>query len=209
MANYELMSEVREYLGEEQYQEILQGTNSFRSEFLRAAPKDNQELLDFYKTSRGYLTANAQHVCPPELLEWKKGRVLDFGGGAGTHSFPIAMNGLFVDYCDISTLQQAFIKWLAQKYSIESNLKVVSEPIGEYDYIIMADVIEHLADYRPIMKEVLSHLKLGGLAFLKPQFDEVANGEMRIHFGDEYGFEAFVKSLGMEKIENGLIWRKK
>ena len=182
MSEINILGEVREFLGNEKFHEFLKGDNNFKSEFIRAKPKDEQELLDFYRESKGYLIANAQHHFPEELKEWAPGRLLDFGGGAGTHSFPMAMLGHQVDYCDIGVIQQEFMRWLANKYNIVPLLNVVSGPIGEYDYLVLADVIEHLADYRPVMKKLIEHLRVGGLAYLKPQFDEQKQDGMRIHW---------------------------
>ena len=203
MKSRNLVGEVKEYFGEELNEKIKE---NYSSEFSRVAPKTEEELLEFYRTSKGYLWANAQHCFPGDLTIWSQGRVLDFGAGAGVHSYYLTKLGHDVDFLDINIPQQEFANWLIKTREIK-NMRVVQEPEGMYDYLVMADVIEHLADYKKVMIELLPHLKVGGQAYLKPQFSGKVEEGMHIHFGDKFGFDALMLSLGLVKV-NGLIWRK-
>jgi len=204
MKSRNLVAEVKEYFGDDLHAKIQ---DNYSSEFHKAKPKTPEELLEFYRTSKGYLFANAQHCFPGELIGWdKKGRVLDFGAGAGVHSYHLAKLGHDVEFLDINVPQQVFAEWLIKTREIE-NMKVVQKPEGMYDYMVLADVIEHLEDYKSVMVELIPHLKIGGEAYLKPQFDERVKDGMHIHFADKFGFDGLMRQLGMVRV-NGLIWRR-
>lgn len=170
-------------------------------------PKNEFEVIEFYKKSESYLVANAYHRIPKIQLACFSGRCLDFGGGAGNVSVFLAQRGVEVDYIDINKIQQNFIKKLAEKYLL--NINVVEEPSGLYDGLVMRDVVEHLVDYRKELAFLFKFLKPGAFIFSKPEFDEKQQkGQMNIHFNDHYGYEGFMRKYAEPVVGHKNLWQK-
>jgi len=185
----DIKTEVREYLGS--MYEAFNKYGHSSGEFAVFNPQNPRELELFYKTSRHYIIDNARHEVPHEIKGWK-GRVLDFGGGAGNVAVALLENGCEVDYIDINFLQQDFMRWLKKKHKLD-NLHIVEEPTGEYQYMVMRDVVEHLHDYRVVLSKLFKFLKTGGKLFVKPEFSSNSSGDgMAIHFHDKANFGKFL-----------------
>lgn len=198
----DLKKEVKEYLG---FMFEAFGDDS-RREFARFNPQTKRELDMFYKFSTTLLRENVKHPVPEEIEDWG-GWVLDFGGGAGNVSVYFAQRGQPVDYIDPNYVQQEFMKWLKDKYGLET-LNVVDVANGKYDCIVLRDVVEHIEDYPSALKPLFDLLVLGGLVYSKPEFSTPRKPGQYFHFHDRYGYEDFMASCGLEQIEK-YVWRKK
>lgn len=83
--------------------------------------------------------------------------VLDYGCGNGEFSVYLRSLGANVEVFEPDRDSRKAIN--------DFNLKRVEE-LGEYDYIFMLDVIEHIVEPEPILKKLQSHLKDGGIIII-------------------------------------------
>ncbi len=84
---------------------------------------------------------------------------VDVGCGSAPVSFEICMKGHKLDFIDIDgAAAYEFTKWRANKRGINCGFKYE----GPYDYALFLDSIEHIPDWKPILKEVIHRLKPNG-----------------------------------------------
>jgi SAM-dependent methyltransferase len=107
----------------------------------------------------------------PQMLDGK--RVLDFGCGSGQLSFYAKEKGANdVVGTDLSAKSVHFAIKLREKehlecrFILESNPKCISLPDSSIDIILCFDVMEHVMDYREVIKEWLRVLSPGGRVLL-------------------------------------------
>ena len=196
------MKEAELFLGKSKYVYLQQ-------EFEKFNPKTLKELYEFYKKSQSYLFANARHHHLYSIMTLRvdsNTMVLDFGGGAGSDSIPLAMKGCKVDYYDINELQQKFIKYISDKYGLEinvlSSLPDAHSTQYEYDVVIMRDVIEHFKDYRNVVTMCVNLLRIGGYLVASPNFLSESRDvkEMSLHYPDLYNFPGFCRGLNLRNV---------
>jgi SAM-dependent methyltransferase len=186
----------------------------FESEFDWVRPRDRASLTWFYRSSSGYLFANALHPYSPKLDRLTTGRVLDYGAGVGCHSIPLAKRGLEVDFVEISRMQADFLRFRAARHGLgqlrevppffQNKFDPVKCVTGRYHAIIAMDVLEHIPDYQLVVRHFIEHLEPGGVIIENSPFDPDA-GEIAIHVAPSVPLEKAME--GMEKIDAG-VWRK-
>lgn len=97
--------------------------------------------------------------------------VLDFGCGIGIPAFTLAEKGHRVTACDIrGTGTLEFLKWRAAKHGVPLTLH---ESAGgaphlggaHFDVIIAMDTLEHIVDWRLVLREFAERLTPGGVFF--------------------------------------------
>lgn len=98
-------------------------------------------------------------------------RILDFGCGIGVTAFSLAERGHQVTACDIrGTGTLAFLQWRAQKHGVPITV-IESEggipPLGDarYDMIIAMDSLEHVQQWRDVLREFSVRLPMDGVLF--------------------------------------------
>lgn len=190
----------------------------YKSEFLWHAPRNNQELTWFYRTTFSYLFDNASHQYW-EKLDYLKGRaqtVLEYAGGIGHNAIPLLKKGFDVDYFEISLIQSAFVEFRAKRHNLD-RLKIIRpfvndrfDPVNSitktYDAIILQDVLEHIPDYHLLLRYLIGHLKPGGFIIEQTPFEEDPNAPaIDIHLKPSMPLKEAM--TGMEPIERN-IWRK-
>ncbi len=98
--------------------------------------------------------------------------ILDIGCGVGTVDFYLASKGHRVTGIDISKTAISMARRNAEVFGVDDKTKFVAGNfpcpmiIGNYDLIVMAEVIEHLADDRMVLKETYNRLAKGGVLVL-------------------------------------------
>lgn len=197
-----LTKEVEEWA--KRYDLKLRGDS--RDEYAKWTIQDYTTLLDYYKQSQAMIVDCARHAYRGELDKWVSTgtKVLDWGGGAGTWAYACFLRDAWVDYYDINELCISFVKDLGFA-------RVVSKLDKHYEVIIFRDVIEHLKDYRAVLKDLMTRTIPGGILYVKAEFagkKVERNAEYPFHFHDPYGYREMLVEGGFEEIEE-CVWRKK
>jgi 2-polyprenyl-3-methyl-5-hydroxy-6-metoxy-1,4-benzoquinol methylase len=103
------------------------------------------DLAAWHLSSRDYIGDTLRLVD-----QFACGRVLDFGGGIGTHTLAAAMNPRVqsVIFWDLNPLHRDFVNLRAQHLGLDTKVICPSQlpEFPTYDTIICLDVLEHLSD---------------------------------------------------------------
>ncbi len=97
--------------------------------------------------------------------------VLDFGCGIGIPAFTFSERGHHVTAVDIQgTGTFEFLQWRAKKHDLpmtfhESQGGVPHLGSAQFDVIVAMDSIEHVAEWRLVVRELGAHLRPGGVLF--------------------------------------------
>ena len=92
-------------------------------------------------------------------LKSKKLRILDFGSGSGTNVRMLAKFG----NVDIFETNPEAKKYLKRVYNNKKNINVIQKiSKKKYDFILAADVIEHIKNDKKILKQFFEYLKKDG-----------------------------------------------
>ncbi|MDH5719743.1 MAG: class I SAM-dependent methyltransferase [Spirochaetia bacterium] len=106
-------------------------------------------------------------------------RVLDVGGGWGVFSEYAGLQGIKVTSITISKHSEAYIQNLIQRLNIPCTVKFADfyeykskEP---FDAIVILGVMEHLTNYKTVIKKFYQLLKPGGFVYLDASSDRAKN----------------------------------
>jgi len=135
------------------------------------------------------------------------GKVLDFGGGIGTHA--LAASSLskveHVWFVDLNPQNRSFVEQRARQLGIEDQISVYRdlESICNviFDSVICLDVLEHLPNPSKQLEIFLEKLSPEGIALMNWYFYKGKNGEYPFHFDDNEMIEKFFNTLQFNYIE--------
>ncbi len=135
------------------------------------------------------------------------GKVLDFGGGIGTHALAAASlsDVEHVWFVDLNPQNRSFVEQRAQQLGIEGKISVhrdlesTSQVI--FDSVVCLDVLEHLPDPSKQLEIFLEKLSANGIALMNWYFYKGENGEYPFHFDHPDMIEKFFKTLQNNYIE--------
>jgi len=103
-------------------------------------------------------------------------KILDYGGGAGVMSIPLAQEGADVLLVDAEANALRTARYYAEKKLVTNNIRTIhSESLPEslgkerFDVIIAKDVIEHIEDDRKFLKDLANCQDKGGVLLLSTQ----------------------------------------
>tara|TARA_B100001029_G_scaffold45879_1_gene36248 strand:+ start:1629 stop:2381 length:753 start_codon:yes stop_codon:yes gene_type:complete len=135
------------------------------------------------------------------------GKVLDFGGGIGTHALAASFLSKVehVWFVDLNPQNRSFVEQRAKQLSIENQISVhrdlesLSNVI--FDSVICLDVLEHLPDPSKQLEIFLQKLSPEGIVLMNWYFYKGKNGEYPFHFDDPDIIEKFFTTLQSNYIE--------
>lgn len=141
------------------------------------------------------------------------GRVLDFGSGPGNLGISIA------NYCDSVCMlepapamrdiihQKIDFHRLENCYVTSANLEQGEELAGDFDYIVVAQVLLHIPEYQQLLAKLVSHLTDSGKLVI---FDYLKNQQVKsdiVHNGFEINqLKAELTKLGLNNISHKLVY---
>tara|TARA_Y100001968_G_scaffold303756_1_gene318185 strand:- start:1158 stop:1904 length:747 start_codon:yes stop_codon:yes gene_type:complete len=135
------------------------------------------------------------------------GKVLDFGGGIGTHALAASFlsNVEHVWFVDLNPQNRNFVELRAKQLGIEDKISVQRDLESSsdliFDSIVCLDVLEHLPDPSKQLEIFLKKLSPKGVALMNWYFYKGKNGEYPFHFDDQYMIEKFFLTLQSNFIE--------
>ncbi len=135
------------------------------------------------------------------------GKVLDFGGGIGTHSIAAAALSKVehVYFVDINPYNRAFVIDRAKKLGLSKLISVHKslESIEhiEFDTVICLDVLEHLPNPSSQLLEFKKRMSKNSIAIMNWYFFKGYNGEYPFHFDEKDLVENFFLTLQKNFIE--------
>ncbi|MBE8965225.1 class I SAM-dependent methyltransferase [Nostocales cyanobacterium LEGE 12452] len=177
---------------------------------------DWETATDFYRDKVGevYLfELGAWHLECNENIEntlfliadYAQGRVLDFGGGIGTHTICAALCPQVeqVIYCDINPINLDFVRYRAAQLGLSQKIIFcVDIPAKEtFNTIISFDVIEHLPDPSQQLLKFHKALTPEGKIILNWHFFKGFNQDYPFHIDDPQVVETFFKTIQTNFLE--------
>ncbi len=139
--------------------------------------------------------------------KFASGKVLDFGGGIGTHALAAAVLSEVehVWFVDLNPQNRSFVEQRARQLGIGDLISVhrdLEDTSGvKFDTIICLDVLEHLPDPSNQLSIFLERLSPTGIALLNWYFYKGKNGEYPFHFDEPEMIEKFFSTLQISFLE--------
>jgi SAM-dependent methyltransferase len=177
---------------------------------------DWSTVKDFYgeKVRELYLfELGAWHLASYEYIadtlrlvaDYAVGKVLDFGGGIGTHAIGAALSPAVeqVVYCDINPINLEFVQYRAEQMGLSNKIVFCLEvpEMGNYDTIMCFDVLEHLPDPVECLLDFEQWLNPEGKMILNWYFFKGFNQEYPMHLDDPQVIEKFFMKLQSQFLE--------
>ncbi len=171
---------------------------------------DWEQATEFYRDQVGeaYLfDLGIWHLTSQEYIgdtlrlvaDYAKGRVLDFGGGIGTHTIGAALCQQVqqVVYCDINPTNRAFVEYRAAQLGLESKIICCAEVSADeiFDTIICFDVVEHLPAPSQQLLQFHKMQSETAILILNWYFSKGFNQEFPFHLDDPRLVEHFFTTL--------------
>lgn len=152
------------------------------------------ELAAWHLDSQDYIGSTLRLIA-----DQVKGRVLDFGGGIGTHAIAAALCPSVdqVIYVDINPVNRAFVQHRVEQLGLMEKLLCCSELDRDdsFDTILCFDVIEHMPDPSHQMLEFHKQLQADGKIILNWYFFKGFENELPTHMDDPVVVDAFFRTL--------------
>ncbi|MEH2044118.1 class I SAM-dependent methyltransferase [Nostoc sp.] len=169
-----------------------------------------QEASAFYREKVGELylfELGAWHLSSHEYIgdmlrliaDFAQGRVLDFGGGIGTHALGAALCPQVeqVIYYDINPINRDFVQYRTEKMGLDKKIVFALEMPAKdkFDTILCFDVLEHLLDPSQQLLQFYQALNSDGKMIVNWYFFKGVNQEYPFHLDDPKVVETFFHTL--------------
>jgi 2-polyprenyl-3-methyl-5-hydroxy-6-metoxy-1,4-benzoquinol methylase len=158
------------------------------------------ELATWHLTSTDYIGDTLRLIA-----DRSHGRVLDFGGGIGTHAIAAALCPAVtqVIYCDINPINYQFVKHRIEKLGLESKVicRMELDPNETFDTINCFDVMEHLPDPSAQLLEFHRMLTDSGRMVTNWYFSKGQKLEFPFHLDDPATIDRFFQTLQSNFLE--------
>ncbi|KGG11927.1 MULTISPECIES: class I SAM-dependent methyltransferase [Prochlorococcus] len=177
-----------------------------------------EEVTSFYESKVGtahllelaaWHLGSADYIADTIRLQqmFAHGKVLDFGGGIGTHA--IAASALpsveHVYFVDLNPHNREFVSYRANHLGLNERISVHRDlsSTGEvlFDTITCLDVLEHLPDPAEQLLLFLNRLSANSIALMNWYFYKGNNGEYPFHIDDKKIVKNFFLTLQKNFIE--------
>jgi 2-polyprenyl-3-methyl-5-hydroxy-6-metoxy-1,4-benzoquinol methylase len=139
------------------------------------------------------------------IADHAQGRVLDFGGGIGTHAIATALCPQVeqVIYCDINPINFDFVRYRAEQMGLSKKIFCCHEvsPKETFDTIMCFDVLEHLPDPTQQLLQFRQALTPQGKMILNWYFFKGFNEEFPFHIDDIKVVDTFFETLQSNFLE--------
>jgi len=139
------------------------------------------------------------------IADRARGRVLDFGGGIGTHAIGAALcpNVTEVHYADLNPTNCEFVRDRADRLGLSDKLHVstaIPDP-KRFDTILCFDVVEHLPDPAAQLRQFHDWLVPEGILLVNWYFSKGFDNEFPFHLDDPAKVDAFFMVLQSQFLE--------
>jgi len=216
-AQRDLSALVAEYTKEEPetvYGRSLQGGLPVADRWLVASPSTPDQVRAFYGRTPEYLYDLIKWNCSPlfqrilaGLRDVRRERVLELGGGLGTLSEMLLVNGNDVTYCDVPGVLLDFARWRFERLGLDC-VRVVEGLHGAadgHDRVVAIDVLEHIHpdEIGRVLKTLDCCLKPGGLLTVHNTWGPSAAYPQ--HFDHSAAWDNFIQ--GYTQVDS-FTWRK-
>ncbi|BAY32094.1 hypothetical protein NIES2107_39800 [Nostoc carneum NIES-2107] len=139
------------------------------------------------------------------IADHAQGRVLDFGGGIGTHTLGAALCPQVeqVIYCDLNPVNRDFVQYRAEQMGLSKKIICYLElPAAEtFDTILCFDVLEHLPDPSQQLLNFYQALTWEGKMILNWYFFKGFNQEHPFHLDEPQVIDKFFFTLQNKFLE--------
>lgn len=210
------------------------GKHHFSVEHRFSNPNSSAELALYYRSSIGYLWANAIHpgVDTKDLkLTPEDGPILDYSGGVGSSCLSLALNGIKCIYFGIGLMEFSFARFRARRHKVEHMItfiepfandeesgkglifdsfkalklgKTVDEKLGG---VFVFDVFEHIPNYHILAKRLVSLIRDGGKLYEITPFGKDDASDVDIHLQASMPLDEALKGMSeLEKIGKINVW---
>jgi 2-polyprenyl-3-methyl-5-hydroxy-6-metoxy-1,4-benzoquinol methylase len=174
-----------------------------------------QEKRDYYSSLPiGQLARQLYFHHKQPIIEWDEfmlsavnhahqWKILDYGCGSAPATFSFLKKGHKVDFVDVpGSPAYDFLKWRVKKHGLEAHAGY--EFNGPYDFVIFADSLEHLENWREVLSLAIDSLTDEGAIitnyFLNDDYDNPEHVSM-----DQEAVKEFLRSSGLYPYNN-LVW---
>ena len=152
---------------------------------------------------------SSQYIADTLRLEqmFARGKVLDFGGGIGTHALAAAaMKDVeHVYFVDLNPQNREFVFERAQKLGVSELISVhrdlASTGNVKFDTLVCFDVLEHLPDPAEQLMTFFERLEDDSVSLLNWYFYKGSKGEYPFHLDDKDLVETFFLTLQNNFVE--------
>jgi 2-polyprenyl-6-hydroxyphenyl methylase/3-demethylubiquinone-9 3-methyltransferase len=184
-------------------------SNQFSDENIRAFYNSPVWLLNGIFVENDFQsTLNRKRFCA-EIVKNKPKRIADFGGGFGTLSRLIAKE---LPNSTIEIIEPFPAAIALHKAENHSNLSYQKQLTGEYDCVILTDVLEHIENPLDVVYSISNHLSnKNGLLLVANCFYPVIKCHLPVTFHYRYSFDFIMLKMGFmldSTVSYGKVWRK-
>lgn len=139
------------------------------------------------------------------IADYAQGRVLDFGGGIGTHALGAALCPQVdqVIYYDINAINRDFVQHRSEKMGLDKKIVFALEMPAKdkFDPILCFDVLEHVLDPSQQLLQFYQALNSEGKMIVNWYLFKGFNQEYSFHLDDPKVVEIFFHTLQSHFLE--------